>query len=94
VRNRQAGGRAAHQNRDRMFALRARHAGGNERRLSVEQLGLGGNDVRFSSGPGVVLVLRDRDRALVILDRPSEQVLKRILLSKGHIGEPKRRLRG
>ena len=77
-----------------MFALRARHARGDERRLSVEQLGLGGDDVGLGGGPGVILVLRDRDRALVIFDRPGEQILKRIRLSKRHIGKREGRLRG
>ena len=93
MRDRQTGGRPAHQDRDRMFALRARHAGGDERRLGVEQLSLGGDDVGLGGGPSVVLVLRDRDRALVIFDRPCEQVLEQIRLSEGHIGEPERRLR-
>ena len=77
-----------------MFALRSRHAGGDQRRLSVEQLSLGGDDVGLGGGPGVVLVLRDRHRALVIFDRPGEQILERIRLSKCYIGERERRLRG
>ena len=77
-----------------MFALRARDAGGDERRLGVEQLSLGGDDVGLRGGPSVVLVLRDRDRALVVFDRPGEQVLERIRLAKRYIGQPEGRLRG
>ena len=78
VRDRKAGGRPAHQDRDRMFALRPRHAGRDERRLSVEQLSLGGDDVGLGGGPGVILVLRDRHRTLVFDDGPRQQVLERI----------------
>ena len=77
-----------------MFALRARHAGGNQRRLSVEELSLSGDDVGLGGGPSVVLVLRDRDRALVIFDRPREQVLEQIGLAKRYIREREGRLRG
>ena len=77
-----------------MFALRSRHAGGDQRRLSVEQLSLGGDDVRLGGGPGVVLVLRDRQRTLIIFDGPGKQVLERIGLAKRYIGERERRLRG
>ena len=91
---RQAGGRAPHENRDRMFALGARNPGGDKRRLRIQQLSLGGDDVGLGGGPSVILVLRDRDRTLVIFDGPGEQVLERIRLSKGYIGERQRRLRG
>ena len=77
-----------------MFALRARHASGDKRRLSVEELGLGGDDVGLGGGPSVILVLRDRDRALVIFDRPGEQILEQIRLSKRYISERESRLRG
>ena len=77
-----------------MFALRPRHAGGDERRLSVEQLSLGGDDVGLGGGPGVILVLRDRHRTLVIFDGPGEQVLERIRLPQRHIGERQGRLCG
>ena len=77
-----------------MFALRPRHAGGDEGRLGVEELGLGGDDVGLGRSPGVILILRDRDRTLVIFDGPGEQVLERIRLSKRYIGERERRLRG
>ena len=42
-----------------MFALRARHAGGDERRLSVQDLSLGGDHVGLGGSPGIILVLRD-----------------------------------
>ena len=77
-----------------MFALRTRHASGDQRRLSVEELSLSGDDVGLGGGPGVILVLRDRNRTLVIFDGPGEQVLERIRLSKRYIGERERRLRG
>ena len=77
-----------------MFALRARHAGGDAGRLSVEELSLRGDDVGFGGGPGVILVLRDRDRPLVIFDRPGEQVLEQIGLAKRYIRERERGLRG
>jgi hypothetical protein len=77
-----------------MFGLRTRDASGDQRRLSVEELSLGGDDVGLGGGPGVILVLRDRDRTLVIFDGPGEQVLERIRLSKRYISERERRLRG
>ena len=77
-----------------MFALRPRYAGGDERRLSVEQLSLGGDNVRLGGGACVILVLRDRHRTLVVFDGPGEQLLERIGLSQGHIGERQGRLRG
>ena len=77
-----------------MFALRARHAGGDAGRLSIEELSLRGDDVGFGGGPGVILVLRNRDRPLVIFDRPGEQVLERIGLAKRYIRERERGLRG
>ncbi len=46
------------------------------RRLRVENLRLGGDDVRLGGCSGVVLILGDRERALVLDDRLAEQILE------------------
>ncbi len=93
MRNRKPGGRTAHEHRNRMLARRPRHACCDERRLRVENLRLGGDDVRLGGCSGVVLILGDRERALVLDDRLAEQILERVRLPQRHIGEGERRLR-
>ncbi len=58
-----------------------------------EQQRLRGDDVGLGRRAGVVLILRDLQRALVLLDGVGEQVAQRIGLAQLHIGERQRRLR-
>src|SRR6202142_2151778 len=92
--DRKASRRAAHRDRDRIFGRGARHGGGDERRLSVEHLRFGGDHVRLGGGPGVILVLGDRQRMFEFDNSPVEQVLERIILSQRHISERQHRLLG
>ncbi len=77
-----------------MFALGARDAGRDQLRLGVEQLRLSGDDVGFGGGPGVILVLCDRQRMLEFDNRFPEQVLERIGLPQRDIGLRQQRLLG
>ena len=77
-----------------MFALGPRHAGGDQRRLGVEELRLRGDDVGLGGSASVILVLGDRQRMLVLDDRLFEQVFERIGFSQRHIGERQQRLLG
>ena len=54
---------------------------------------LGGDDVGLRGRPRVVLVLRDFERVLVLLDRVVEQIGERVGLAQLHVGERERRLR-
>ena len=73
--DRQLRRRAAHQHRDRVLVLRPRDADVDLLRLRGEHQRLGGDDVGLGRRARVVLVLRDFERALVLLDGVGEQIV-------------------
>ena len=76
MRDRKLRRRLAHQHRDGVLVLLARDVGVDLLRLRGEHLRLRGDDVGFRGGAGVVLVLRDVERALILLDRVGEQIVQ------------------
>ena len=92
--NRQLGRRPAGKNGDGVFVLSARQPGVNKLRLGGQELRLSGDDVGLRACAGGILVLRDVQRPLILLQRVRQQIVDRVGLPQLHIGERERGLGG